>query len=126
MGAAIAAPLRAAHPMQFASERIFAGWNALDLEERLACRFTCPVHLGNDANLGALAETVFGAGVGSDNSLYVMLSAGVGLGLWLRGQLYTGATGTAGELGHVVVDPEVRSVAAATGDVSRPWPGSVR
>jgi predicted NBD/HSP70 family sugar kinase len=105
VGAAVAAPLRASRPVMFASERIFASWTDLDIEGRLASQFGCAVHVGNDANLGALAETTFGAGRGGANNMYVMLSAGVGLGLWLRGQLYTGGSGTAGELGHVVVDP---------------------
>jgi predicted NBD/HSP70 family sugar kinase len=105
LGAAVAAPLRGGESVSFASQRIFASWGELDLQGMLAARFGCPVHIGNDANLGALAETTFGAGRGADDSLYVMLSTGVGLGLWLRGELYTGSTGTAGEFGHVVVDP---------------------
>ena len=105
VGAAIAAPLRAGRSLTFASERIFASWSTLDLEQALVSHFACPVYIGNDANLGTLAEITFGAGRGVANALYVMLSAGVGLGLWLDGKLYTGATGTAGEFGHVVVDP---------------------
>ena len=105
LGAAVAAPLRDGESVTFASRRIFASWGELDIHGVLASRFGCPVHVGNDANLGALAETTFGAGRGADNTLYLMLSAGVGLALWLRGELYTGATGTAGEFGHVVVDP---------------------
>lgn len=105
VGAAIAAPLRDGRSVTFASERIFARWGELDIEGMLAAHFSCPIHVGNDANLGVLAENTFGAGRGAGNTLYVMLSAGVGLGLWLRGELYTGATGTAGEFGHVIVDP---------------------
>jgi predicted NBD/HSP70 family sugar kinase len=64
-----------------------------------------PVRIGNDANLGALAEATFGAARELENFVYVMLSAGVGAGIILDGRLYEGGTGTAGEIGHVVVDP---------------------
>jgi predicted NBD/HSP70 family sugar kinase/biotin operon repressor len=107
-GVAVSAPLRSGASPVFASSRIFSEWAGVDIDERIAVRFGCPVHIGNDANLGALAECTFGVARGAENVLYVMLSAGVGLGLWLRGELFTGQTGTAGELGHVVVDPEGR------------------
>ena len=104
VGAAISAPLRSGS-IAFASERIFPGWVDLDVRQALTSRLGLAVEVGNDANLGALAEATFGAGRRVENILYVMLSAGVGAGLVLRGELYAGATGTAGELGHVVVDP---------------------
>jgi predicted NBD/HSP70 family sugar kinase len=63
-----------------------------------------PVHVDNDANLGALAEFVLGAGRGAHELTYLMLSSGIGAGLVLDGRLYRGAGGTAGEMGHVVVD----------------------
>lgn len=105
-GVAVSAPLRSGASPVLASARIFSQWAGIDIEESIASRFGCPVHIGNDANLGGLAESTFGIARGADNVLYVMLSAGVGLGLWLRGELFTGETGTAGELGHVVVDPD--------------------
>jgi predicted NBD/HSP70 family sugar kinase len=63
-----------------------------------------PVHVDNDANLGALAELVLGAGRNASELVYLMLSTGIGGGLILDGRLYRGASGTAGELGHVVLD----------------------
>ena len=57
----------------------------------------------NDANLGALAEVSAGAGRGLTDVVYVMVSAGIGGGLVLGGRLHRGATGFAGELGHVFV-----------------------
>lgn len=104
VGAAVSAPLRS-RQHAFASERIFPGWAALDVAGALGSRIGLPVYVGNDANLGALAEATFGAGRQVQNLIYVMLSAGVGAGIVLDGQLYEGDTGTAGELGHVVVDP---------------------
>jgi predicted NBD/HSP70 family sugar kinase len=104
VGAAVSAPLRS-RQHAFASQRIFPGWAALDVPRALGSRLGLPVYVGNDANLGALAEATFGAGRNVQNLIYVMLSAGVGSGIILDGQLYQGDTGTAGELGHVVVDP---------------------
>ncbi len=104
VGAAVSAPLSSTRNA-FASPHIFPGWGDVDVCGALAARLRIPVQVGNDANLGALAEATFGAGRGQRNILYVMLSAGVGAGIVLDGQLYEGNTGTAGELGHVVVDP---------------------
>ncbi len=103
-GAALSAPLRSRRHA-FASERIFPSWADVDVGGALEAHLGVPVAVGNDANLGALAESTFGAGRGVPNVLYLMLSAGVGAGIILDGALYEGHTGTAGELGHVVVDP---------------------
>jgi predicted NBD/HSP70 family sugar kinase len=62
------------------------------------------VHVDNDANLGALAESVLGAGRGASEMAYVMLSSGIGGALILGGRLYRGAHGSAGEIGHISVD----------------------
>jgi predicted NBD/HSP70 family sugar kinase len=67
-------------------------------------RLGLPVYMDNDANLGALAEVTFGAGVGAEVMLYVLLSVGVGLGIAIRGKVFRGSGGIAGELGHVVTD----------------------
>lgn len=64
-----------------------------------------PFAVDNDANLGALAEIAFGAARGLSDVVYVKASTGIGAGLVLRGQLYRGSTGRAGELGHVPIDP---------------------
>jgi predicted NBD/HSP70 family sugar kinase len=105
VGAAVSAPLRS-HTHAVASDRIFAGWADVDVGAALGARLQLPVEVGNDANLGALAEATFGAGRGVRNLLYVMLSAGTGAGIILDGHLYEGDAGTAGEIGHVIVDPD--------------------
>jgi predicted NBD/HSP70 family sugar kinase len=64
-----------------------------------------PFAVDNDANLGALAEIAFGVASGLSDVIYVKASTGIGAGLVLRGQLYGGSTGRAGEIGHVPVDP---------------------
>jgi predicted NBD/HSP70 family sugar kinase len=63
-----------------------------------------PALVANDANLAALAETTWGAGRGYDDVAYVYTAYGIGVGLVLGGQLYSGAAGTAGEIGHTTVD----------------------
>jgi predicted NBD/HSP70 family sugar kinase len=82
---------------------VVPGWAGIQAGEELSRRLQVPVELDNDANLGALAEVSFGAGRGLADVVYVMMSSGVGAGLVLGGRLYHGATGIAGELGHVRV-----------------------
>jgi predicted NBD/HSP70 family sugar kinase len=83
---------------------ILPGWVGLDPAAELSERLGLPVHIDNDANLGALAEYVLGAGQGAQEIAYLMLSSGIGAGLIFGGSIYRGATGTAGEIGHVLVD----------------------
>jgi predicted NBD/HSP70 family sugar kinase len=85
---------------------IFPAWAEINAADSLAERLGVPVHLDNDANLGALAEATFGAGQGHRNIFYVMLSEGIGGGVIIDGRIYTGQTGAAGELGHIVVNPD--------------------
>jgi predicted NBD/HSP70 family sugar kinase len=58
------------------------------------------VRVENDANLGALAELVFGAGRGLSDFVYIKVSSGIGAGFVIGGRLHRGAGGTAGEIGH--------------------------
>jgi predicted NBD/HSP70 family sugar kinase len=85
---------------------VLPNWAGIQAGEELSRRLEIPVELDNDANLGALAEVSFGAGRGLADVIYVMMSSGVGAGLVLGGRLYHGATGIAGELGHVQVRAE--------------------
>jgi predicted NBD/HSP70 family sugar kinase/biotin operon repressor len=84
--------------------KILPGWAGVQPAQELASRLGVPVHLDNDANLGALAEVTLGAGIGARDAMYLMVSGGVGAGLIFGGELYRGSGGTAGELGHVLVD----------------------
>ena len=63
-----------------------------------------PTAIGNDANLAALGEQRFGAGRGYGNVIFVTVSTGIGGGIVIDGAPYTGATGYAGEVGHMTVD----------------------
>jgi glucokinase len=67
-----------------------------------------PFFLENDANLFALGEHWLGAGVGHPQMLGITLGTGVGGGLILNGRLWSGTAGTAGEIGHMTVEPEGR------------------
>ena len=87
------------------SASILVGWSALHPGEELSRRLDLPVRLENDANLGALGEFVYGAGREAADMVYVKIASGVGAGLVLEGALHTGATGIAGEIGHVTVVP---------------------
>jgi glucokinase len=83
------------------------GWRRFPLRSRLAERLggtTVRVH--NDAICMVAAEHWRGAGRGRDNVLGMVVSTGVGGGLVLDGQLIRGASGNAGHIGHVVVDPD--------------------
>jgi predicted NBD/HSP70 family sugar kinase len=102
VGMALAAPVDGATGRVFA-EGILPSWGGVDPVAEMSSRLGLSVHLENDANLGALGEHVFGAGQGTEEMLYVRLSAGIGLGLVLGGRAYGGASGIAGELGHVRV-----------------------
>ncbi len=80
------------------------GWRNVPLARRMSEGLGLPVVLGNDANVAALAEHAFGAGRGVDEMVYMTVSTGIGGGLVLGGKMYEGVSGTAGEIGHVVVE----------------------
>lgn len=88
------------------SSVILPGWAGVCPVPELGRRLGLPVQVDNDANLGALAETTLGAARGHDDAIYVKISSGIGAGLVLGGRLHHGATGVAGEIGHVQVRDE--------------------
>jgi predicted NBD/HSP70 family sugar kinase/biotin operon repressor len=102
-GVALSGPIDVAAGTVHAG-KILPSWAHVKPVEELAARLGLHVHLDNDATLGALAEVTLGAGVGAREAIYLMVSGGVGAGLIIGGELYRGSGGTAGELGHVLVD----------------------
>jgi glucokinase len=80
------------------------GWHAVPLGRLLRDHLDRPVFVENDANAAAYGEWRYGAGAGLRHLIYVTISTGIGAGLILNGQLYRGADGTAGELGHMTID----------------------
>lgn len=86
------------------STAILPGWAGTNPRDDLAARLGVPVHVDNDANLGALGELVWGAGRGAADLAYIKVASGVGAGLVINGQIYRGPGGTAGEIGHITLD----------------------
>ena len=84
------------------------GWSAVPLAERIARLFDLdvPVVVRNEADLGARAEHLRGAGVGVDDLIYLSCDVGVGAGIVTGGRPLVGARGYAGEVGHVAVVPD--------------------
>lgn len=80
------------------------GWDRVPVRDWLAESLGCPVSLENDANAAGLAEARFGAGRGHSHVVYMTMSTGVGGGLILGGRVERGASGAAGEVGHVPVE----------------------
>ncbi|MFE7425300.1 ROK family protein [Streptomyces sp. NPDC014735] len=86
------------------STSILPGWKGINPREELAGRLGVPVHVDNDANLGALGELVWGSGRGVRDLAYIKVADGVGAGLVIDGRIYRGPGGTAGEIGHITLD----------------------
>src|SRR3954453_15949883 len=74
------------------------------LRDLLAERLGLPVVVENDATAALIAEWRYGAARGARNALILTIGAGVGGGMLVDGYVVRGASGAAGELGHVVID----------------------
>ena len=86
------------------SSAILPGWEGVHVQAEMTRRLHLPVHVDNDANLGALAELHWGAGRGSDTLVYLKVATGIGAGMVVDGHIFHGAGGTAGEIGHTMTD----------------------
>ena len=82
------------------------GWENIPLRQWLEQEFGAPAIVDNDANVAALGEHRFGAGQGRESLFYITISTGVGGGWILNQQPWRGHEGMAGEIGHMVVDPD--------------------
>ncbi len=82
------------------------GWKDIPLRARLEESFPYPVYVENDANAYALGEYWFGAGKGAKSMVCITLGTGVGGGIILDGDIWRGADGMAGEVGHITVNPD--------------------
>ena len=104
VGAAVPGAVRASDGLvRFAPN---LGWVDAPFTDLLAKRLGKPVSTGNDANLGVLAEHVRGAAVGYSDVAFLSASVGIGGGFLMSGRPLTGASGYAGEVGHMRVDSE--------------------
>jgi glucokinase len=80
-------------------------WQNVPLVALMGHATGAKVHLANDADMAGLGEFHHGAGRGTKNMVYITWSTGVGGGLIIDGKLHRGAHGTAGEVGHIIIDP---------------------
>ncbi len=80
-------------------------WQNVPLVALMSRATGAKVNLANDADMAGLGEFHHGAGRGSRNMVYITWSTGVGGGLIIDGKLHRGGHGTAGEIGHMIVDP---------------------
>jgi glucokinase len=76
-------------------------WVDVPITSILTKEFGVPCRLENDANAGAIAEFRFGAGKGTRHMIFLTMGTGLGAGVITDGRLLVGATGQAGEIGHV-------------------------
>lgn len=104
VGVAVPSPVDPSHPDRL-SEVVMPEWGGRLGLDGLRARFGVPLFVDNDANLGALAEHLWGAGRGVRDFAYVKIGTGLGSGHVIGGEIYRGASGVAGEIGHLAMDP---------------------
>ncbi|MGA2777366.1 MAG: ROK family protein [Steroidobacteraceae bacterium] len=103
LSVAIGGPLNIADGILFDPPHL-PGWHQVRLKQRLAAEFPdMPIALEHDGNAGALAEFHFGVGRGRTDLrhlIFLTFGTGLGAGFILNGQIFHGASDSAGEIGH--------------------------
>ncbi|WP_058304383.1 ROK family transcriptional regulator [Gorillibacterium timonense] len=82
------------------------GWENVPLQSLLEQEYNLPIVIENEANVGALGESRYGLAKGTANLVHVSIGAGIGTGILLKGELYRGASGFSGEMGHISIHPD--------------------
>jgi len=104
IGVAVPSPVDPSHPDRL-STVVLPDWQGrLGLDD-LSERHGVPLLVDNDANLGALAEQWWELGRDADNLAFIKVATGIGSGHIIDGEIYRGAAGFAGEIGHIAIDP---------------------
>lgn len=85
---------------------IMPGWDGFPVREALSQELGCPVLVDNDVNLMALGEQQAGVARSVRDFLWVKIGTGIGCGIVVRGEVHRGVSGSAGDIGHIQVDPE--------------------
>lgn len=85
---------------------IMPGWDQYPVRDNLTKELGCPVLVDNDVNVMALGEKQSGVAKNSDDFLFVKIGTGVGCGILVGGEVYRGANGSAGDIGHIQVDED--------------------
>ena len=80
------------------------GWKHVPFRNTFRKFLDKPVFIENDANVAALAESVAGISAGTSSSVFITIGTGIGSGIIINGQIWKGAHGIGGELGHVILD----------------------
>lgn len=80
------------------------GWINIPLKGTIEATYRANIFMLNDASAAALGEHRFGAGRGSANLVYITVSTGIGGGIIVDNNLYSGTSGSAGEIGHMTID----------------------
>lgn len=92
------------------SPPLMPNWEGFSIREYLSEHFEAPVMIDNDVNLMALGELhhirLQGLSAGNENFIVVKLGTGIGAGVIAHGQVFRGADGAAGDIGHICVDPD--------------------
>ena len=81
-------------------------WRNYNIRKPIEEEFGCPFYIGNDVNVGVLGEYKYGAAKGYKNVVGLFVGTGMGGGLILDGELFTGNKFKAAEYGHMILDPE--------------------
>lgn len=116
-GVGIGSPGYVERPAGIVRNAVNLGWVEVPVAHQVAARIAAshgvrlPVHIENDANVQALGEHLFGAAQAVDTFAHVAVGSGLGSGLLVNGQVIAGASYTAAELGHLVLDPAGRPCA---------------
>jgi glucokinase-like ROK family protein len=84
-------------------------WKNKDIKAQLEAMYQLPIIVENEANAGAYGEKRFGAGQEVEELVYISAGIGIGAGLILKGELYSGFNGFAGEIGHMVIETDGKS-----------------
>ena len=79
------------------------GWKDVPLKTELEERIGIPTFVDNDVNVGTLGEHTYGSGRGVQNLVGIFVGTGIGGGIIMNGELFHGASKTAGEIGHIIV-----------------------
>ena len=103
IGVGVPSPVDPRQPDRL-SDTVVPAWRGVSVTSDLRDRYGLPLLLDNDANLGALAEHWWGASRAVDDSVFIKVATGIGAGHIIGGRIYRGATGTAGEIGHMAID----------------------
>ena len=82
------------------------GWKDVPLRDIIEKELNKKAFLINDANAAAIGELLFGAARGARHFIYITISTGIGGGIIINGDIYTGSCGTAGEIGHMVISDD--------------------